>query len=218
MKPKHPWSMRINSSFKSPSASTTPTSPSSPSVSPIPASSSSAAFFPSSSADSSGRRHPARHLSLSHASLLQKQKSERQCELERAVAYCKEKGCKGYQAITDLKLKIVKDARTTNNHLSKKYQADDDKKILTDKEEKSLVRYLVNRNHACQGLSQAQVSGVAINILKVRQKRNRQTHRGNPDVPTWKYTPLSTMQKKSPNWEKRVALIFSPSQSRAFRN
>ena len=75
-------------------------------------------------------------------------------EMERAVQYCRDNNCKGYKAIADLSLEYIKDARTINQHLEGNVITGDEKRnqrILTVKEEKSLVKYLVNRNRACQG-------------------------------------------------------------------
>ena len=71
-----------------------------------------------------------------------------------------------------MNLQYCKDARTINAHLEKEVVAGDKQRILTVNEERTLVRYLINRNRACQGLSADQVSGVVLNILKVRKERN----------------------------------------------
>ena len=113
--------------------------------------------------------------------------------MESAVSYCKENNCKGWKAINDLNLIYCKDPRTINRHLIKDFAAGDEQRILTSKEEKSLIKYLVNRNRACQRLTQEQVSGVVLNILKVRQKRNREKLRGTWK---WKYVPLSIKNKE----------------------
>ena len=44
---------------------------------------------------------------------------------------------------------------------------------MTDVKEKILVKYLINKNRACQGLSENQVEGVVLNILLVQRERNR---------------------------------------------
>ena len=108
-------------------------------------------------------------------------------ELDRAVKYCKDNKCKGYKAITDLQLQLIKDPRTINQHLAGNVITGNEKekqRILTIKEEKSLVKYLVNRNRSCQGLSDNQVEGVVLNILRVRKQQNRKGGR--------KHEPLST--------------------------
>ena len=109
-------------------------------------------------------------------------------EMERAVQYCRDNNCKGYKAIADLSLEYIKDARTINQHLEGNVITGDEKRnqrILTVKEEKSLVKYLVNRNRACQGLTNKQVEGVVLNILRVRQQHHRKGGRNRGD-------PLST--------------------------
>jgi len=59
--------------------------------------------------------------------------------------------------------------------------------MLTEQEERSLVRYLINKNRACQGLNENQVGGVVLNILRVRKENNRRLRHGG-----WgKKTPLS---------------------------
>ena len=68
------------------------------------------------------------------------------------------------------------DGRTINQHLSSKVATGNEKVyqgILTDVEEKILVKYLINKNRVCQGLSGNQVEGVVLNILQVLRERNR---------------------------------------------
>ena len=93
-------------------------------------------------------------------------------EIEEAVAYCRENNCKGYKVISDLNLQHCKDPRTINAHLENDFQAGKNRMILTDQEERSLVRYLVNKNRACQGLNENQVSGIVLNILRVQKENN----------------------------------------------
>ena len=97
-------------------------------------------------------------------------------EIEAAVKYCRDNNCKSYKAITDLSLQYIKDLRTINSHLAGEVLTGNEKKsqrILTVEEENSLVKYLVNRNRACQGLTDVQVEGAILNILRVRKQRNR---------------------------------------------
>ena len=97
-------------------------------------------------------------------------------ELEMVVEYCRENSCKGYRAIKELDLKYVKDARTINKHLGGQVATGNEKgyqRILTEVEEQTLVRYLINKNRACQGLTDNQVEGVVLNMLRVRRERNR---------------------------------------------
>ena len=87
------------------------------------------------------------HLSLHHEKLHAKKMEDKNKELGRAVKYCKDNKCKGYKAITDLQLQLIKDPRTINQHLAGNVITGNEKekqRILTIKEEKSLVKYLVN--------------------------------------------------------------------------
>ena len=93
--------------------------------------------------------------------------------MQQAVAYCRHNNCKGYKAIADLNLQYCKDPRTINACLEKEVVAGEKQRILTTHEERTLVRYMINRNQACQGLNDDQVSGVVLNILRVRRERNR---------------------------------------------
>ena len=91
----------------------------------------------------------------------------------QAAEYCRANSCKGYKAIADVNLQYCKDARTINAHLEKEVVAGEKQRILTVHEERTLVRYLINRNQACQRLNTDQVSGGVLNILRVRKERNR---------------------------------------------
>ena len=186
MKTKAQWKLRIKPTTHSSPTLSSPTL-SSPGISETPSSSTSYGSFLQTPTSRASKK-PARHLSLHQEKLLKKERDKKKLEMEMALAYCKENNCKGWKAISDLNLKYCKDPRTINNHLIKNFAAGDKEKILTSKEEKSLVKYLVNRNRACQGLTQDQVCGVVLNILRVRQKRNRDKHRG---IGNWKYVPLS---------------------------
>ena len=50
------------------------------------------------------------------------------------------------KAIADLNLKLCKDPRTINHHLSREVVPGADVRILTDHEKKTLVKYLIKRN------------------------------------------------------------------------
>ena len=126
-----------------------------------------------------------RHLSLHDEKVSAKKMKAKKMEIEKAVKYCRDNNCKGYKAIAELGLVYVKDARTINQHLQGKVVTGDEKReqrILTDKEENSLVNYLVNRNRACQGLTNNHVEGVVLNILRVRKQQFRKggRNRGSP--------------------------------------
>ena len=77
---------------------------------------------------------------------LKKKREEKKAEIEKAVASCHANNCKGYKAIAELNLKLCKDPRTINCHLSREVVPGGDVRILTDHEEKTLVKYLINRN------------------------------------------------------------------------
>ena len=112
----------------------------------------------------------------------------------------------GLQAIADLNLKLCKDPRIINHHISRKVVPGDDVRILTDHEEKTLVKYLINRNQACQGLNDQQVAGVVLNILRAWQKRNWEKKKG---VGNWyKYIPLSVNAKQALAIKKVLRSFF----------
>ena len=135
-----------------------------------------------------------RHLSLSHEKEQKRKREAKRKDIEAAVEYCRANGCKGYKAIADLGLADV-DARTINSHLEREVVAGRKQKILTDNEEKSLVRYIINRNRACQGLNDKQIGGVVLNILRVRLERNRRLRGINGH--NWQGIPLSEAAKKA---------------------
>ena len=124
-------------------------------------------------------------MSLHHEKVSAKKMKAREDEIKRAVQYCQDNNCKGYKALKNLDLQFVKDARTINQHLFGKVTTGLEKqhlKILTEKEEASLVKYLINRNRACQGLNDKQVEGVVLNILRVRKNIYRKGGR-NRGIP-----------------------------------
>ena len=125
-------------------------------------------------------------------------------EIAEAVDYCRKNKCKGYKAISALNLQYCKDPRTINAHLEKDFEAGKERQILTDQEERWLVRFLINKNRACQGLNETQVSGVVLNILRVRKENNRRLRHGGWE----KKTPLSENAKQALESEKVSRSFF----------
>ena len=183
MKPKGKWSLRLNSSLIS--EDTTPST-----SRPTP---------------DEKKKYPG-HLSMYHERELKMKRDEKKAEIKKAVAYCCANNYKGYKAIADLNLKFCKDPRTINHHLSREVVPGGDVRILTDHEEKTWVKYLSNRNRACQGLNDQQVAGVVLNILRVPQKCNQEKKKG---VGNWnKYIPLSVNAKQALATKKVSRFFF----------
>ena len=116
-----------------------------------------------------------RHGSLHNDRVASKHSDDKKKELEQAVQFCKQNNCKGYKALQSLDLVRIKDPRTIYKHLAGTIVTGEEKeyaKILTATEETSLVKYLINRNRACQGLSESEVKGVVLNILRTRKQLN----------------------------------------------
>ena len=150
----------------------------------------------STSTQSTPKKKYTRHLSMHHEKEIQKKREAKKKEIEQAVIYCRENSCKGYKAITDLNLKFCKDPRTINARLEKEVVAGEEQRILTVTEERTLVRYLINRNRACQGLHEEQVSGVVLNMLRVRRERNKRL-KSKQDGGWGKKVPLSVNAKSA---------------------
>ena len=143
---------------------------------------------------------------MHHEKELKKKWEENKVEIEKAAAYCHGNNCKGYKAIADLNLKLCKDPRTINHHLSREVVPGGYVTILIDHEEKTLVKYLINRNQACQGLNDLQVAGVVLSILGVWQKRCQEKKKG---VGNWsKYIPLSVNAKQALATKKILHSFF----------
>lgn len=162
--------------------------------SPTPSSSSGSPSLP--------KKHT-RHLSLHHERQDQRKRHAREEEMKRVLEYCREQNCRGYKAITELDLLYIKDPRTINQHLDGEVETENkmkNQRILTKEEEDCLVKYLINRNRACQGLTEAQVEGVVLNILRVRQTSNRQKRGRNSE-------PLS-VNARNALAKKRVGKSF----------
>ena len=102
--------------------------------------------------------------------------------MEEATEYCIKNKCKGYNAIPSGLFPLIKDPRTINRRLGTDSQGKErlvtgEEKayctILTEKEEKSLVNFLLNMNRCRQGLSEKEVGGGVLNILRARQAVNK---------------------------------------------
>ena len=151
------------------------------------------------------KKYP-RHLSMHHEKELKKKREEKKAEIEKAVAYCFVNNCKVYKAIADLNLKLCKDPRTIDHHFSREVVPGGDVRILTGHEEKTFVKYVINRNWACQGLNDQQVAGVVLSILRVWQKCNQEKKKG---VGNWnKYIPLSVNAKHALATKKVLCYFF----------
>ena len=90
---------------------------------------------------------------------------------------------------------MIKDPRTVNKRIvdsSDKVITGEEKqycKLMTKKEEQSLVRYLLNRNRCRQGVSEKEAEGIVLNILCTRKYLNRRGGR--------KVVPLSNNAKQA---------------------
>ena len=87
-------------------------------------------------------------MSLYHKKLCANKTQAKNEEFETAIKYCEENNYKGLKG---LNLKNIKDARTLKNHLLCFVKAADERpsqKLLTAKEERSLIKYLIKRNKA----------------------------------------------------------------------
>ena len=126
-----------------------------------------------------------------------KERLTREGRLKEAMEYCIEKGCKGYAAIASGLFPLIKDPRTINRRLEdapgkSKIVTGQEKsycKMLTEKEETSLVRYLLNRNRCRQGVTEKEGEGIVLNILRTRDAVNRKGGR--------KAIPLTNNARKS---------------------
>ena len=116
--------------------------------------------------------------SKTNASLLQKQKQEREQQLKAAVQYCLNNNCKGYTAVKSGKFPLIKDHRTINKRLNggnigleKEYCS-----ILTKKEEESLVRFCKNKSRSLQPVSRKELTIQILNALAVRKHLRTTSH------------------------------------------
>ena len=66
-----------------------------------------------------------------------------------------------------------------------------------------MIRFLIDKNRACQGLNETRVSGVVLNILRVRKENNRRLQHGGWE----KKTPLSESAKQALE-SKKVSRSF----------
>ena len=143
-----------------------------------------------------------RHQSIKEDELLHKRSEFKNQDLEEAIMWCKENGCRGYAALNTGLFPSIKSPLTINAYLDGKRTLGKQKQyqhILTKHEEEVFVRYLCNKNRCCQGLTEAAASDIAINILKVRVDVNKRGGR--------KFIPLSKQAKKALS-DKKVGRRF----------
>lgn len=95
--------------------------------------------------------------------------SEKEKQLQAAVKYCILNKKRGYSAIKNGICPLISDARTINAHLDGKskinFKKRQDSSILTLDEERCLVRFILNKNRACQGISRGEITNVVHDIL-----------------------------------------------------
>lgn len=121
------------------------------------------------------------HRSAADDKLLQRRYSEKKDQMNAAVQYCIENNCKGYAAINSGKFPLIRDPRTINRRLlstpvTQRITTGDEKKhlrLLTSNEEECLVKYMINKNRACQGLSRGEVEKLIIDMIKIRDGMNQ---------------------------------------------
>lgn len=115
--------------------------------------------------------------------------SEKEKQLQAAVEYCMLNKKRGYSAIKNGICPLISDARTINARLDGKskinFKKRQDSSILTLDEERCLVRFILNKNRACQGISRGEITNVVHDILILRKKVNKTLKGGR------KYIPLS---------------------------
>ena len=109
-----------------------------------------------------------------------KERNVREKQLREAAEYCIENKVKGYAALSTGLFPLIKDPRTINRRIAdmpgkKKLITGQEKsycKMLTEQEEKTLVKYLINRNRCRQGVSEKEAEGIVLNILRTREAVN----------------------------------------------
>ena len=107
------------------------------------------------------------HSSAANDRLLRKRTLNKQQELKEAVEWCQLNNCRGYKALTAVGedgqplFPQISDARTINKRLDGLIQTGEERRycsLLTVHEEECLVRYLKNKNRACQSVTERQAS------------------------------------------------------------
>ena len=143
-----------------------------------------------------------KHQSLSHDAIRQKVTSRRAIDVEEAVAWCKENGCRGQKALASGLFPTISCPKTINRRLDGKVVTGEEKRycsLLTSEEENSLVRYIKNRTRCLQGMNGKQVEEVVLRILRTREKINKKGGRS--------FIALSTAAKTALR-KKKVSRSF----------
>ena len=115
---------------------------------------------------------------------------EKNNQLAGAMEWCRENHKRGWSAIKTGLFPLLRDARAINNRLDGKVMHQKEREycqVLTDKEEKTLVRYVKNKNRACQGIGRRDIKKYVMDVLTIRQALFR-AFRGRKGVPLSKNT------------------------------
>ena len=126
-----------------------------------------------------------RRKSLAHCLANEEKHKEKQDQIKKAVEWCKEHNKTAYSAIQSGLFPLVKTERSIRRRLDGDIQHGAEKRyctILTSKEEEALVKYLKNKNRACQGVTKQKLTEVILDILLIRQLEHQRS-RGRRGVP-----------------------------------
>ena len=110
-------------------------------------------------------------------------------QLREAVQYCLQNNVRGHAALKTGRFNLIKDRETINRRLDGKVKTGEERSyctIFTAEEELSVVKFLKNKNRACQGLNKAKLTKLFLDILKIRNHMNRKLKGGRKFV---KLTP-----------------------------
>ena len=135
-------------------------------------------------------------------------KAKAMIQLHAAVEYCKENNWHGYKPIKEGICPSIKDPHTINSRLDNVDQPvikrRSNSAILTLIEEKKLVAFIKNKNHACQGFSRADVEKLVNDFLTIRSAANKKLGGGRNYVALTKPARTFMLTKKLSKsfWQK----------------
>ena len=129
-------------------------------------------------------------------------------QLEKAIQYCRENDCKGYQALSTGLFPLVKSPLTINMYLTQKNKSPSEAReycsVLTVEEESVLVKFLVSKNRAYQPMNRKDCTKYILAMLKLRSDHNKKTKGGRKFK---KLSPAATRALKNKSlgrkfWER----------------
>ena len=108
---------------------------------------------------------------IAGAKIARRRTNAKNKQLEEAVKFCQENGCRGQAALRTGRFPLIKDRETINRRLDWKVKNGRERDycaILSETEERSIVSFIKNKNRCMQGMNKKEVEKLILDVLRIR--------------------------------------------------